>query len=147
MSHRPAISLNQIGKVYANGTVALQDMNLVIEQSQFVSLVGASGCGKSTVLRIIAGLTQISSGSIDWGVSDRAKKLAFVFQDPALIPWASVKDHISLPLKLARRQKKVSQAAVQQALQWVGLDGFERSYPRELSGGMKMRVSILISCT
>lgn len=142
MSHRPAITLNQIGKVYANGTVALQDMNLVIEPSQFVSLVGASGCGKSTVLRIIAGLAQMSSGSIDWGVSDRARKLAFVFQDPALMPWASVKDNISLPLKLARRQKKVSDVAVQQALQWVGLDRFERSYPRELSGGMKMRVSI-----
>lgn len=142
MSHRPAITLNQIGKVYANGTVALQDMNLVIEPSQFVSLVGASGCGKSTVLRIIAGLAQMSSGSIDWGVSDRARKLAFVFQDPALMPWASVKDNISLPLKLAQRQKKVPEAAVQQALQWVGLDGFERSYPRELSGGMKMRVSI-----
>lgn len=142
MSHRPTITLNQIGKVYANGTVALQDMNLVIEPSQFVSLVGASGCGKSTVLRIIAGLAQMSSGSIDWGVSDRNTKLAFVFQDPALMPWASVKDNINLPLKLAQSQKKVSQAAVQQALQWVGLDGFERSYPRELSGGMKMRVSI-----
>lgn len=142
MITRPAITLSHVSKVYANGTVALQDMNLTIQESQFVSLVGPSGCGKSTVLRIIAGLGSMNSGSIDWGVSDRARKLAFVFQDAALMPWANVRENVRLPLKLAGMPKKDSEAVVQQALQRVGLDGFAPSYPRELSGGMKMRVSI-----
>lgn len=135
----PAIKLNHVSKVYGNGTVALHDMTLAIQDAEFVSLVGPSGCGKSTVLRIIAGLGQMNSGSIDWGVCDR--KLAFVFQEAALMPWATVKENVRLPLKLAGMSKKSAQL-VQQAIQRVGLSGFERSYPRELSGGMKMRVSI-----
>ncbi|MCC5622900.1 ATP-binding cassette domain-containing protein [Nostoc sp. CHAB 5715] len=90
MSHHPIITLNQISKVYTNGTVALQDLNLAIPESQFVSLVGPSGCGKSTVLRMIAGLGRTSSGSIDWGITQQAKKLAFVFQDAALMPWVKI---------------------------------------------------------
>jgi len=136
----PAIELNHVSKVYSNGTVALHDMNLAIQDAEFVSLVGPSGCGKSTVLRIIAGLGQMNSGSIDWGVCDR--KLAFVFQEAALMPWATVQDNVRLPLKLAGTSKKYTEVLVQQAIQRVGLSGFERSYPRELSGGMKMRVSI-----
>ncbi|PIG91684.1 ABC transporter ATP-binding protein [Gloeocapsopsis sp. IPPAS B-1203] len=136
----PAIELNHVSKVYSNGTVALHNMNLAIQDAEFVSLVGPSGCGKSTVLRIIAGLGQMNSGSIDWGVCDR--KLAFVFQEPALMPWATVQDNVHLPLKLAGTSKKYADVLVQQAIQRVGLSGFERSYPRELSGGMKMRVSI-----
>ncbi|MBW4425005.1 MAG: ABC transporter ATP-binding protein [Nostoc desertorum CM1-VF14] len=142
MSHHPLITLNQISKVYTNGTVALQDLNLAIPESQFVSLVGPSGCGKSTVLRLIAGLGRTSSGSIDWGITQQARKLAFVFQDAALMPWANVKENVRLPLKLARMSKKDSQALVQQTLALVGLEGFEENYPRQLSGGMKMRVSI-----
>ncbi|MBE9189603.1 ABC transporter ATP-binding protein [Gloeocapsopsis crepidinum LEGE 06123] len=136
----PAIELNHVSKVYSNGTVALHNMNLAIQDAEFVSLVGPSGCGKSTVLRIIAGLGQMNSGSIDWGVCDR--KLAFVFQEAALMPWATVQDNVHLPLKLAGTSKKYADVLVQQAIQRVGLSGFERSYPRELSGGMKMRVSI-----
>lgn len=142
MTTRAAVTLTHVNKVYANGTVALQDMNLVIQESQFVSLVGPSGCGKSTVLRIIAALGRMTSGSIDWGVGHQARKLAFVFQDAALMPWATVRENVRLPLKLAGMPKKDSEAAVQQALHLVGLSGSERSYPRELSGGMKMRVSI-----
>lgn len=142
MTTRAVITLTDVNKVYANGTVALQDMNLVIQESQFVSLVGPSGCGKSTVLRIIAKLGRMTSGSIDWGVNDQARKLAFVFQDAALMPWATVRENVRLPLKLAGMPKKDSEAAVQQALHLVGLSGSEPSYPRELSGGMKMRVSI-----
>lgn len=141
MTTRPVITLTHVSKAYANGTVALQDMNLAIQESQFVSLVGPSGCGKSTVLRIIAKLGRMTSGSIDWGVSDQAR-MAFVFQDAALMPWATVRENVCLPLKLARVPKKDSDAAVQQALDLVGLSASERSYPRELSGGMKMRVSI-----
>ncbi|MBW4641657.1 MAG: ABC transporter ATP-binding protein [Goleter apudmare HA4340-LM2] len=138
----PAIALTQISKVYANGTVAVQDLDLVIPESQFVSLVGASGCGKSTVLRLIAGLEASSSGSVEWGVPQPARKLAFVFQDAALMPWANVRENVHLPLKLAGVSSQDSQALVQQALALVGLEGVGHIYPRELSGGMKMRVSI-----
>jgi NitT/TauT family transport system ATP-binding protein len=142
MSNHPAITLNQISKVYANGTVALQDLNLEIPEAQFISLVGASGCGKSTVLRLIAGLGKVSSGSIDWGIPQIARKLAFVFQDAALMPWANVRENIRLPLKLAGISKQEAQPLVQQVLALVGLTDFADSYPRQLSGGMKMRVSI-----
>ncbi|MBD2435688.1 ABC transporter ATP-binding protein [Nostoc sp. FACHB-110] len=142
MSNHPAITLSHISKVYANGTVALQDLNLAIAEVQFVSLVGASGCGKSTVLRLIAGLGKVSSGNIDWGIPPTARKLAFVFQDAALMPWATVKENVRLPLKLAGVPQRDAQNLVQQALTLVGLTNFAESYPRQLSGGMKMRVSI-----
>jgi NitT/TauT family transport system ATP-binding protein len=136
------IKLSEISKIYTNGTVALQNLNLIIPESEFVSLIGPSGCGKSTVLRLIAGLGNMNSGSIDWSVSNQVRKLAFVFQDAALMPWKSVWENICLPLKLARMSKKECQFLIQQALALVGLTGFEGCYPRELSGGMKMRVSI-----
>lgn len=136
------IALNRISKVYANGTVALQNMNLAIAPSQFISLVGPSGCGKSTVLRLVAGLGKMSSGTIEWGMSQEARQLAYVFQDAALMPWANVTENVRLPLKLAGMPKQATTARVQQVIELVGLRGFERSYPRELSGGMKMRVSI-----
>ncbi len=137
----PTITLSHVNKVYANGTVALQDMNLEIGASQFVSLVGASGCGKSTALRIIAGLGQMSSGQLEWG-QGRTPKLAYVFQESALMPWATVQDNVRLPLTLANVPKRESIAAVEESIALVGLQGFEKRYPRELSGGMKMRVSI-----
>jgi NitT/TauT family transport system ATP-binding protein len=136
------IALNHISKVYANGTVALQNMNLAIAPSQFISLVGPSGCGKSTVLRLVAGLSKSGSGTIEWGISHAARKLAYVFQDAALMPWANVTENVRLPLKLAGMSKRSTATRVQQAIELVGLSGFERNYPRELSGGMKMRVSI-----
>ena len=137
-----AIALNHVSKIYANGTVALQDMNLAIEDGQFVSLVGASGCGKSTALRLIAGLGQMSEGSITWGDHQPQKELAFVFQEPSLLPWATVIENVRLPLKLAGMKDRDSRSQVQEALHLVGLDSFAQAYPRELSGGMKMRVSI-----
>ncbi len=141
MSH-PAITLSHIRKAYANGTVALEDMNLSIQESQFVTLVGPSGCGKSTVLRLIAGLGKMNSGSIEWGEGLTKRKLAYVFQDAALMPWATVLENVMLPLKLAKVPTKEALPAVREALHLVGLDAFTRCYPRELSGGMKMRVSI-----
>jgi len=136
----PAITLSHIGKVYANGTIALTDFNLDIQEGQFISLVGPSGCGKSTVLRMIAGLGKMSKGSIDWKLEQR--KLAFVFQEAALMPWATVQDNVRLPLKLAGVSKRAASSVVAEAIALVGLQGFEGAYPRELSGGMKMRVSI-----
>jgi len=139
---RNAIAINYVNKVYSNGTVALQDMNLTIGEAEFISLVGPSGCGKSTALRLIAGLGKMNSGSIQLGDAHQKPELAFVFQEAALMPWANVVENIRLPLKLAGVPKRESRAAVQEAINLVGLNGFERSYPRELSGGMKMRVSI-----
>ncbi len=138
----PAITLSNVSKVYRNGTVALQDLNLTIGEGQFVSLLGPSGCGKSTVLRLIAGLGKMSSGSLYWGHSQTKQRLAFVFQEAALMPWATVQDNVWLPLKLAGVPKRDAEKAVAETLQLVELQGFEHCYPRELSGGMKMRVSI-----
>ncbi len=142
MNLKPAISLTHVNKIFDNGTVALKDLNLNINKSEFISLVGPSGCGKSTLLRIIAGLSTMSLGNIEW--SDRAhqKEIAFVFQEAALMPWATVMGNVRLPLKLARVSKKVADNAIKEALQLVGLESFAQSYPRQLSGGMKMRVSI-----
>lgn len=137
-----AIAINHVNKVYSNGTVALQDMNLTILGGEFISLVGSSGCGKSTVLRLIAGLGQMTFGSIELGENGQKPELAFVFQEAALMPWANVVENVRLPLKLAGVPQRESRAKVQEALNLVGLLGFEGSYPRELSGGMKMRVSI-----
>lgn len=137
-----AISFNHVNKVYPNGTIALQDMNFTINDGQFVTFVGPSGCGKSTVLRLIAELSQVSSGSIELSKNHQKNHLAFVFQEPALMPWSHVIDNVHLPLKLAGKSLRESRSVVQEAINLVGLNGFERSYPRELSGGMKMRVSI-----
>lgn len=147
---RPAIALKQVSKVYANGTLALHELNLAIAESQFVSLVGPSGCGKSTILRLIAELGSPTSGTIEWNTpalkpSQRKaspRKLAFVFQEAALMPWANVVQNVELPLKLAKTPKRQAAATVAEAIALVGLEGFERAYPRELSGGMQMRVSI-----
>lgn len=146
-----AIALHQVDKVYSNGTVALQGIDLTIHQGEFVSLVGPSGCGKSTVLRLIAGLGEVSQGVIERRLMEgkssqrpisKQRNLAFVFQDAALMPWATVVDNIHLPLKLQGTSLRACRSRIQEALNLVDLQGFENSYPRQLSGGMKMRVSI-----
>ncbi|MDB9312918.1 ABC transporter ATP-binding protein [Spirulina sp. CS-785/01] len=138
----PALILDQVRKVYRNGTVALKDFNLKVRRGEFVSLVGASGCGKSTVLRLIAGLGEVNSGAIARYLQPDKQDIAFVFQDAALMPWATVLDNIRLPLKLAHFSSRASRQAAQEIIHRVGLTGFEKTYPRQLSGGMKMRVSI-----
>lgn len=138
MSSAPIVSLRNVGKAYDSGTVALDGFNLDVRPGEFVSLLGPSGCGKSTALRIVAGLSRASAGTVeapDGGVG-------YVFQDPTLMPWASVSDNVRLPLKLAHADETASRAAVAQALARVGLSEFAGAYPRELSGGMKMRASI-----
>lgn len=142
MNHQTAISFDRVNKIYPNGTIALQDMNLTINDSQFVTIVGPSGCGKSTVLRLIAKLSEVSSGKIESNINQEKNELAFVFQEPALMPWSHVIDNVHLPLKLAGKSFRESRIIVQEAINLVGLDSFERAYPRQLSGGMKMRVSI-----
>ncbi|NEO69898.1 ABC transporter ATP-binding protein [Moorena sp. SIO3H5] len=142
MNQTPAISLTDVNKTFDNGTVAIKDLNLNINKSEFISLVGPSGCGKSTLLRIIAGLSTMSSGNIEWSDRTHQNEIAFVFQEAALMPWATVMGNVRLPLKLARVSKQVADNAIKEALQLVGLENFAQSYPRQLSGGMKMRVSI-----
>jgi NitT/TauT family transport system ATP-binding protein len=134
------VSLRDVGKTFENGTVALDRFNLVVGDGEFVSLLGPSGCGKSTALRLIAGLSAPSQGEVAGPSS--AGKLGFVFQEPTLMPWADVAANVRLPLKLAGADNAHSHAAAAQALNRVGLAEFAHSYPRELSGGMRMRTSI-----
>ena len=141
-----AIALNHVSKIYANGTVALKDLTLKIDESAFVSLLGPSGCGKSTVLRLIAGLGEMTTGELGGHLAElnqlNQRKLAYVFQEAALMPWATIWDNVYLPLKLAGVRKRLACHRVDEAIALVHLQGFEQAYPRELSGGMKMRVSI-----
>ena len=145
-SSGPAVvALDGVGKTFANGVVALDRLDLDVRPGEFVSLLGPSGCGKSTALRIIAGLSVPSSGRVAWGEGGAAtagpRRIGFVFQEPTLMPWATVAANVRLPLKLAGLTPDAP-ARVDAALARVGLDGFAQSYPRELSGGMKMRASI-----
>ena len=136
----PLVAVRGVDKVYSNGVVALKGLDLAIREGEFVSLLGPSGCGKSTVLRLIAGLGERSSGTIEW--SSAQHEIGFVFQDPTLMPWASVFDNIYLPLRVKGINKKESRPRVERAMEQVGLAGTGSAYPRELSGGMRMRVSI-----
>jgi NitT/TauT family transport system ATP-binding protein len=141
----PLVALRGVDKRFANGTQALVGLDLEVGQHAFVSLLGPSGCGKSTALRLVAGLAEPSAGTIDWsdgGALRKPGEIGFVFQEPTLMPWASALGNVMLPLRLAGidRSEAAERAAAQLAA--VGLQGFERAVPRELSGGMRMRVSI-----
>jgi len=145
----PLVSLRNVSKRFANGTLALQGMSLDCGEHDFISFLGPSGCGKSTALRLIAGLTRISSGDMRWSSAPASgsagkidRDLGFVFQEPTLMPWAKVFDNVWLPLKLTGVSRDAAAPVVAQALEMVGLSRFADVYPRELSGGMKMRVSI-----
>jgi NitT/TauT family transport system ATP-binding protein len=144
----PLVTLERVGKRFANGTLALQDMSLAIGRHDFVSFLGPSGCGKSTALRLIAGLSAPTSGTLRWhgarkSAAPKAERdLGFVFQEPTLMPWSTVLDNVWLPLRLAGISRDAADATVREALAMVGLSRFADVYPRELSGGMKMRVSI-----
>jgi NitT/TauT family transport system ATP-binding protein len=124
--------------------VALAGLTLDVREGEFLSLLGPSGCGKSTALRIIAGLSEPTQGAVEWA-ADRgasAGRIGFVFQEPTLMPWTNVFNNVRLPLKLAGLSRESATARVEAALERVGLQKFSRFYPRELSGGMRMRVSI-----
>jgi NitT/TauT family transport system ATP-binding protein len=137
----PVVSLRGVGKVFGSGTVALQNLDLDVRQGEFVSLLGPSGCGKSTALRIIAGLSEPTRGSVSWQRSDRGT-IGFVFQEPTLMPWTTVFGNVFLPLKLAGTDRAAAAPRVMATLARVGLAEFAQAFPRELSGGMRMRVSI-----
>jgi NitT/TauT family transport system ATP-binding protein len=145
---RPIVRLGSVNKRFANGTLALSRMSLDLRGGEFVSLLGPSGCGKSTALRLIAGLGEPTSGEIDWPRAQYSaegkprRQISFVFQEPTLMPWATVFENVWLPLRLKHVSRIQAREAVMAALERVRLHKFANAYPRELSGGMKMRVSI-----
>ncbi len=136
----PLVRIRGVSKSFGNGVLALGDVSLDVGEGEFLSVLGPSGCGKTTLLRMIAGLAVPSSGSIERPAGRH--ETSFVFQEPTLMPWATALANVELPLKLANVTRAERRERATEALAGVGLAGFERSYPRELSGGMKMRVSI-----
>lgn len=144
----PAVEVLSAEKTYPNGTQALLPVDLTIEEGEFVTLLGPSGCGKSTLLKMVAGLLEPTDGRLHlWRkpvaqLDESGKKMAFVFQSPTLMPWASVQTNVRLPLDLAGVPRTEADARVTEALALVGLSKFANALPRALSGGMQMRVSI-----
>ncbi len=144
------VSLQGVAKTFANGVTALDRFDLAVRAGEFVSLLGPSGCGKSTALRIIAGLSSPTRGRVVWqdgSGEDHRGRIGFVFQEPTLMPWADVADNVWLPLRLRGMSRRDAQGPIARSLDLVGLDSFAKAYPRELSGGMKMRASIARALT
>ncbi len=144
----PVVEILSADKVFANGVRGLAPIQLTIKAGEFISLIGPSGCGKSTLLKLIANLIEPSDGKMLWwrggfeAVGSPGKRLAFVFQDPTLMPWAKVDANVRLPLDLAGMKRADADARVKAALAQVDLAPAARRFPRQLSGGMRMRVSI-----
>jgi NitT/TauT family transport system ATP-binding protein len=140
-----AVALRGVTRTFERGVMALGPLDLEIRTGEFVALLGPSGCGKSTALRLIAGLGAPSTGEVKVSRQHQGQArhaIGFVFQEPTLMPWTSVRENVRLPLKLARVGKADADARVAEALARVGLAEFADAFPRELSGGMKMRVSL-----
>jgi NitT/TauT family transport system ATP-binding protein len=134
------LSLSAVSKTFESGTEAIAKLDLDVAAGEFLSLVGPSGCGKSTALRIVAGLLSPTAGTLNF--TGARPEIGFVFQEPTLMPWASVLANARLPLDLKGVARAQADERAARALSRVGLGGFEKAFPRELSGGMKMRVSI-----
>jgi NitT/TauT family transport system ATP-binding protein len=134
------VTLRAVSKTFENGTAALDGFDLTVNCGEFISLLGPSGCGKSTALRVVAGLLKADQGSVDF--PGGRPRIGFVFQEPTLMPWSRTLDNVRLPLDLERMDRAEAGELASRALARVGLSGFENAYPRELSGGMKMRVSV-----
>lgn len=134
----PALLFDRVGKTFPDGTVALQDISFEVRKGEFVTVVGPSGCGKSTLLRIASGLDDASAGRVE---VDRSN-IGYVFQDATLLPWRSVQHNVELIAELHDIPKEERRSLAKIAIDLVGLSGFERHHPRQLSGGMRMRVSL-----
>lgn len=135
------LGLEAVGKRFPKGVSAVEGVSLDVAEGDFLALLGPSGCGKSTLLRMIAGLIEPSSGRIA-RPADLAGKIGFVFQEPTLMPWATALRNVALPLELAGMARGDAGRRAAESLARVDLAGFENTYPRALSGGMRMRVSI-----
>jgi NitT/TauT family transport system ATP-binding protein len=138
----PLVSLRGVCKRFASGAAVLRAFDLDVFAGETVTLLGPSGCGKSTALRLLAGLAAPTSGNIVWADPAQQKSLGFVFQDPTLLPWRDVFSNVYLPLQLKGVSRGQAAPRIEEALELVGLEGFARALPRELSGGMKMRCAI-----
>ena len=147
----PVVEALSVCKTYRNGTQALAPTDFTLTPGEFVSLIGPSGCGKSTLLKLVAGLIEPSDGRLQWwrqgallqgAQAPAGRRLAFVFQEATLMPWSSVEANVRLPLELQKVPRDEAEVRVAQALAKVGLSRYARHKPRELSGGMQMRVSI-----
>jgi NitT/TauT family transport system ATP-binding protein len=146
----PAVEFEKVSKTYGDGPVVLERFDLALESGDFVSLIGPSGCGKSTVLKLAAGLTPATTGRLQVaGASPAAarNRLAFIFQEPTLLPWLTVDRNIAMLMRLRRLPRAIRSARTAELRRLVGLDHVARHYPRQLSGGMKMRVSIARALT
>jgi NitT/TauT family transport system ATP-binding protein len=139
------VAIDGVSKQFRNGALALTGISMRVEKGEFVSLLGPSGCGKSTLLRLVSGLTQASSGSIavNGMTPVNARELmSFIFQDATLLPWRTVEQNVGLGLELEHAARQLRRDKVAEMLELVGLTQVAQRYPRQLSGGMKMRVSI-----
>ncbi|WP_432278346.1 ABC transporter ATP-binding protein [Nocardia carnea] len=139
----PALAFRNVSMVFENGTAALRDIDITVRAGEFVSLVGPSGCGKSTLLRLAAGFEQASTGSVEVGTGH----LGYVFQEATLLSWRTVLQNVELPAELAGVARGERRAAAREAIERVGLAGFEKHKPAQLSGGMRMRASIARALT
>ncbi|MDQ1359498.1 MAG: NitT/TauT family transport system ATP-binding protein [Acidimicrobiaceae bacterium] len=128
---------------FPDGTDAIAELDLAVTAGEFVAVVGPSGCGKSTLLRIASGLTTPTSGTVEI----RGTQVGYVFQDATLLPWRTVLGNFEVPAELRTAPKAQRRAQAQQAIELVGLRGFEQHHPRRLSGGMRMRVSLARALT
>ncbi len=137
----PVVRLRGVEQRFAGGITALSGLDLDVRPGEWLSLLGPSGCGKSTALRLIAGLARPTAGSVERRLPG-THAVGFVFQEPTLMPWATVEGNVALPLQILGKPRAEIRARVAELIERVGLAGFERARPRELSGGMKMRVSI-----
>jgi NitT/TauT family transport system ATP-binding protein len=134
----PALRFDGVVKTFAGGTTALDGASLAVAPGELVSVVGPSGCGKSTLARIASGLDTATGGTVDVG----AKRLGYVFQDPTLLPWRTVAGNVGLLAELDKMSRAERSRRVAEALDLVGLNGFEKHLPHQLSGGMRMRASL-----
>jgi NitT/TauT family transport system ATP-binding protein len=137
------LDFSNVAMTFPNGTVALSGVDLTVKRGEFVTVVGPSGCGKSTLLRIASGLEKASEGEVEINTT----RIGYVFQDATLLPWRDVQANVELLAELAWDTKVVRTAKANKAIELVGLRGFEKHLPKQLSGGMKMRTSLARSLT
>jgi NitT/TauT family transport system ATP-binding protein len=149
-SQPASVAFEAVGKRFPNGPEVLASVTLTAQPGDFIAFIGPSGCGKTTLLRLLAGLTPPSSGAItlDGVIPTEARDhLAFIFQEPTLLPWLSAQRNVELPLRLRGASPEARQAKARALLRMVGLEAAATQFPRQLSGGMKMRVSLARALT